>query len=159
MERLNERMDIRATQHLLIQGFAIHYAPAAVCTRIVARGLLDNTEAPWAVVFYRGALTWTAGMAADDPLAAEFAEAAVRAETEPMVLCQVAGGRLLLPLTVADVKDARMRIEAAVALELAPPAERLEAFPDELIQREAERRSKLRREQGAGERGTDAVEG
>jgi hypothetical protein len=37
-----------------------------------------------------------------------------------------------------------MRIEAAVALGKAPPAERLEAFPDELIELEAKRRTKKR---------------
>jgi hypothetical protein len=60
------------------------------------------------------------------------------------VQCHVAGEKLILPLDPAVVRDARVRIEAAVTLGKAPPAEKLEAFPDELIQREARRRGLLK---------------
>jgi hypothetical protein len=92
-------------------------------------------------------------LAEDDPLKAALSDAAVRGSDPktPHVLCCVHGGVLVVPLIVEDVRDARMRIEAAVTLQLAPPAERLEAFPDELIEREASRRAKLKGRGASGE--------
>jgi hypothetical protein len=136
--------ETRATQHLIIQGFELYSCAAAVATRFVARHLLDAPAHPWAVVCGIDALQWVAMLPEDDPLKAELGEAAVRSSNPktPHVLCHTQGERLLVPLVVTDVRDARMRIEAAVMLGKAPPAERLEAFPDELIEREAKRRAK-----------------
>lgn len=138
--------EIRARQHLLLQGFTIYPAAAAVSLRIVAPRVLDDPGHTWAVLFDERSLEWTALLAADDPLGAAFAEAAVLSSTpkSPHALCHTAGERLLVPLVVSDVRDARLRIEAAVALGKSPPAERLEAFPDELIEREAARRAARR---------------
>lgn len=138
--------ETRAIQHLLVQGFTPYSCAAAVCTRLVAPRVLDNPDHSWAVACNPGSLEWTAMLSDDDPLKAELGEAAVRSANPktPHVLCHTAGTRLLVPLTVDDVRDARMRIEAAVALGKAPPAERLEAFPDELIEREAKRRAALK---------------
>lgn len=132
----------RALQHLLVQGFTLYTAPAAVCTRLVDRALLDDPAHAWAVYFTPGAIRWTGALPVDDPLRDVFGEAAVLsgAPATPHVVCHTQGGRLLLPLEVNDVRDARLRVEAGVALGKAPPAERLEAFPDELIEREAKRR-------------------
>ena len=136
----------RAKQHLLVQGFTLYTAESAVCTRLVSRELLDDPSSTWAVLFDARSLDWTAQLAEDDLLAEDFGAAAVRSSGSGgvHVLCCTAGARLLVPLTVADVRSARMRIEAAVAANMAPPAERLEAFPDELIEREARRRAKRR---------------
>jgi hypothetical protein len=136
--------ETRATQHLLVQGFTLYPCAAAVCSRLTARGLLDDPSHAWAVLCDSRSLDWTAMLADDDPLKPLFVDAAVRSATPttPHVVCHTQGGWLLLPLVTVDVRDARMRIEAAVALGKAPPAERLEAFPDELIEREAKRRRK-----------------
>lgn len=146
--------EIRATQHLLVQGFTIYSCAAAVCTRLTAPRLLDDPSHAWAVLCDSRSLEWTSMLPEGDPLKADLGEAAVRSADPmtPHVLCHTQGGRVLVPLMATDVRDARMRIEAAVALGKAPAAERLEAFPDELIEREAARRSKLRGERGAVER-------
>lgn len=142
----------RALHFLLNQGFTLYSVPAAVCTRIAySRQLLDNTEHAWAVYFTPDALTWTPHMVDEDPLKAVFSDAAVRSSSPgtPHVLCHAAGGAMLVPLTVPDVRDIRVRIESAVTMRLAPPPERLEAYPDELIEREAKRRAKKKkREEG-----------
>ncbi len=152
--------ETRAMQHLLVQGFELHTAAAAVCSRLVAPQVLDDPQRAWAVLFDSRSIDWTAQLPEGDPLRDSFAEAAVRSAdpSTPHVLCHTRGGRLLAPLAVTDVRDARMRIEAAVALGKSPPAERLEAFPDELIEREAARRSKLRGERGAIEQRADERE-
>jgi hypothetical protein len=131
-----------AQQHLLVQGFTLYTVPAAVCSRLVARALLDDPGHTWAVYCTGDALSWTAHLAEDDPLRAIFAEAAVRSTrpAPPHVICHTQGSTLLVPLTTADVRGVRMRIEAAIALGKAPPAERLEAFSDEYVEREAEKR-------------------
>jgi hypothetical protein len=136
----------RATQHLLVQGFTLYTCAAAVATRLVAPELLDEPEHPWAVLFDSSSLDWTAMLPEGDPLRAELAESAVRSADPktPHVLCHVSGARLMVPLMPADVRDARMRIESAVTLSLSPPPERLEAYPDELIEAEARRRAKRR---------------
>lgn len=153
--------ETRAIQHLLVQGFTIHSCAAAVCTRLTAPRLLDDPSHAWAVLCDASSLEWVALLPQDDPLKADLGEASVRSAdpNTPHVLCHTAGGRLLVPLAVPDVRDARMRIEAAVALGKAPAAERLEAFPDELIEREAKRRAK-RKAQGdsdAAERGHEGA--
>lgn len=133
----------RALQHLLVQGFTLYTAAAAVATRLMDRAILDDPDHAWAVTFERVSLIHTAKLDESDPLAAPFADAAVRgANKTPHVICHTQGGTLLVPLLVGDVRSARMRIEAAIALGKAPTAERLEAFPDELIEREAKRRRK-----------------
>lgn len=131
-----------AQQHLLVQGFTLYTAPAAVCTRLVQRELLDDPSHAWAVYFTVDALMWTPHLAADDPLRDIFAEAAIRSRlpATPHAVCHTLGGRLIVPLDVGHARDARMRIEAAIALGKAPPAERLDAFSDEHIEREAQRR-------------------
>jgi hypothetical protein len=134
--------ETRATQRLLVQGFILYPCAAAVSTRLVARSLLDDPNHAWAVLCDSRSLDWTAMLADDDPLKAQLAEAAVRSTSgAPHALCHTQGGLLLVPLG-PDTLNARMRIETAVALGKAPPAERLEAFPDELIEREAKRRAK-----------------
>lgn len=138
----------RATQHLVRQGFTLIPCGAAVCTRIVARAYLDNPELPWAVLFDPESMQWTPAMADDDPLKEIFANASVRSATpkSPHVVCHTQGAYALLPMVVADVRDARMNIEAAVALGKSPPTDRLEAFSDDAIEREAKRRKKARKE-------------
>lgn len=133
-----------AMQHLLVQGFTLYTAPAAVCTRLAARTLLDNPAHAWAVYFAGDALHWTGHLAEDDPLRQIFADAAVRATRPgpPHVVCHTRGSTLLVPLDVAHARDARMRIEGAIALGAAPPPERLEAFSDEMIEREAQKRAR-----------------
>jgi hypothetical protein len=137
--------ETRATQRLLVQGFTLYPCAAAVSTRLVARSVLDDPGHAWAVLCDSRSLDWTAMLPEDDPLKAQLAEAAVRSAdpAAPHVLCHTQGGLLLVPLG-PDTLNARMRIEAAVALGKVPPAERLEAFPDELIELEAKRRAKKR---------------
>jgi hypothetical protein len=136
--------ETRATQHLLVQGFTLYTCAAAVATRLVAPRLLDGPEHTWAVLFDSSSIEWTAMLPEDDPLRAELAESAVRSADPktPHALCHASGARLMVPLLPADVRDVRMRIESAVALSLSPPPERLEAYPDQLIEAEARRRAK-----------------
>lgn len=136
----------RALQHLLVQGFTLYTTAAAVGVRLLDSGILDNPEHAWAIQFDRRSLEHTSRLPESDPLRATFADAAVRsaAPDAQHVVCHTQGALLMVPLKVADVRTARMRIEAAIALGKAPPAERLEAFPDELIEREAARRVALR---------------
>jgi hypothetical protein len=142
--------EIRARQHLIVQGFTTYTCTAAVCTRLVDPQVLDDPEHAWAVLFDSRSLRWTSMLPEGDPLRNSFAEAAVRsaAPGNPHALCRAAGSTLLVPLVVTDVLNARMRIEAAVALGKVPPAERLSAYPDELIEREAARRAKLKAQLG-----------
>jgi hypothetical protein len=142
--------ETRAMQHLLVQGFTVYPFAAAVCTRLVARQLLDDPSHTWAVVCGPGALEWVALMPDGDPLKTEFGATAVSSSDvkTPHVLCHTAGQRILVPLAVTDVRDARLRIETAVSLGKVPTADRLETFPDELIEREAKRRAKMRERQG-----------
>ena len=141
---MSQSPETRALQHLLLQGFTLYPLPAAVATRLVARSLLDDPAHSWAVIAAEGALEWTSQLAADDPLLADLVDVAMRSADPktPHALCQTAGARLLVPLSVTDVRDARMRIEAAVTLGRAPSPERLEAFPVELLERELRRRGR-----------------
>lgn len=141
----------KAMQHLIVQGFTLYPCAAAVTTRLVAPSLLDDPQHAWAVLFDASAQRWLAMLPKDDPLASTFGEAALRSTVTPHAVCQTMGERLVVPLDPGDqvLRTARVRIEGAVTLAKAPPTERLEAFPDELIEREAARRAK-RREQGDG---------
>lgn len=143
--------ETRAMQRLLVQGFTLYPCAAAVSTRLVERGLLDDPAHAWAVVCDSRSLSWTAMLPDDDPLKVQLAEAAMRSADPqtPHALCHTQGGLLLVPLG-PDTLNARMRIEAAVALGKAPATERLEAFPDELIEREAMRRARRRERQDSG---------
>lgn len=145
-KREGQSHETRAIQHLLIQGFTLYTCTAAVCTRLVSRAVLDDPAHSWVVICGPNSLQWTAMLQEDDPLRSHLAEAAVRSADPktPHVVCHTAGSTLLVPLTVADVHDARLRIEAAVILGKSPPAEKLEAFPDELIEREAKKRGLLK---------------
>lgn len=142
--------ETRATQHLLVQGFTLYPCAAAVCTRLVAPSVLDEPNHAWAVLFDADSMRWVAMLPEGDRLRDVFLEAAARGG----VICHAQGGLLGLPLVVTDVRDARMRIEAAVALGKAPPAERLEAFSDEALARESERRARraARERQPSGEK-------
>lgn len=140
--------ETRARQHLLLQGFTVYPCHAAVCVALIARSVLDNPSHPWAIELDADAQRWTSMLLDDDnsPLAQNMRQGALLAGAgSPHVLTHTLGGLLLTPLVVADVREARMRIEAAVTLGKAPPAERLKAFPDELIEREAKRRQKQRK--------------
>lgn len=137
----------RARQHLLLQGFTIYPCHAAVCVALVARGVLGDPGRAWAIEFGADSQRWTSMLPNDDDslLAQSMRQAALMASADsPHVLTHTRGGLLLTPLAVTDVREARMRIEAAVALGKTPAAERLEAFPDELIEREARRRARAK---------------
>jgi hypothetical protein len=139
---MNTDSHTRALQHLIVQGFTLYTAAAAVCTRLVDRALLDEPRHVWAVYFGSNSLDWTARLANDDPLQEAFGAAAVRsARGAPHVVCHTLGGVLVVPLDVTACRDARMRIEGAIAQGKAPPPERLEAFSDDMIEREAQRRA------------------
>jgi len=114
--------ETRALQHLLLQGFTLYTSEAADALRARGPSSLDDPAHAYAVVLGSG-----------------------------MVQCCWGGAQLLVPLATDDVRDARLKLETAVTLRLAPPVEKLEAFPDELIQREAKRRGLLRVEPTAVE--------
>lgn len=147
---MNVNAQGRALQHLLVQGFTLYTVPAAVCTRLVDRALLDDPAHAWAVYFTAGAIVWTGRLGLDDPLREVFGDAAVRSgtPTTPHVVCQTQGGRLLLPLEVTDVREARMRIEAAVMVGKPPPEADLDAIPEPLLERELRRRARQREASG-----------
>jgi hypothetical protein len=135
---------MRALQRLVFQGFVPMPVAAAVCLRRLAPHVFDDPNAALAIVFDAESLGWTAHLPEGDPLTEMFAEAAVRSSEpkSPHVICQAAGSRMVLPLDAIDVRDARVRLEAATTLKLAPPAERLEAYPLELLQRELRKRER-----------------
>lgn len=136
----------RALQHLLVQGFTLYTAPAAVCTRLAgARQILDEPQHSWAVTFDSESIGWSSMLSDDDPLKTQFDEAAVRSARprEPHVVCHAEGERIICPLTVDDVRDVRMTLEAAIALQRAPARE-LQAIPDDLLERELRRRELVR---------------
>jgi hypothetical protein len=145
---MNTDPTCRALQHLLVQGFTLYTCPAAVCTRLAAPALLDSLEHAWAVTFDADSQRWVAALPEIDSLSSVFVEASIKAVATPHVVCHTQGETLVLPLEATDVRQARMRIESAVILKLAPPVERLEAYPDELIEREAKRRAARRNGQG-----------
>lgn len=138
---MNNDATCRALQHLLVQGFTTYPYTAAVCTRLLLREVLDDPNHPWAVTFDARAQQLVSQMKEDDPLLPVFAEAALKSVSGGRhVVCATQGGTICVPLEVADVKSVRMRIEAAVAMRMSPPPERLSAYPDELIEQEAKRR-------------------
>ena len=108
--------ETRARQHLLFQGFTLYTMEAADALRQVGSKTLDNPEHAWAVEL-----------------------------PDNFVQCHVAGQKVIVPLEPAIVRDVRMRLEAAIITGSAPAAEKLEAFPDELIRREAKRRGLLKK--------------
>jgi hypothetical protein len=134
----------RALQTLVFQGFMPMPVAAAVCMRRLAPQVFDDPAATLAIVFGVEAITWTPHLPEGDALTDLFAEAAIKSADpkSPQVICQTAGSRMLLPLDVVDVRDARIRLEAATTLKLAPPAERIEAYPLELLQRELRKRER-----------------
>src|SRR5688572_21893596 len=107
--------ETRARQHLLLQGFTLYTMEAADALRAVGSKTLEDPSHAWAVEL-----------------------------PDNYVQCHVSGEKIILPLDPAVILDARLRIEAAVMLGKTPPAEKLEAFPDELIQREAKRRGLIK---------------
>lgn len=133
--------ETRALQHLLVQGFTLYPARAAICTRLVDKSILDNPGHVWAV-FFEQPLTFA--LPEEDGLAQIFFQAAQSATSQQVVICHSQGSYLLVPLTVTDVREAKMKIDSAVAVGMAPPEEKLEAFPEELIEREYKRRQKLK---------------
>jgi hypothetical protein len=139
--------ETRALQHLTIQGFTIYTCAAAVCTRLVAPSLLDDPEHTWAVVCDRDSQQWLSMLPEGDPLAATLGDAALRsAAGHQHAVCHTLGGLIVAPLDPGDevLRRARVRIEGAITLGKQPPTEKLEAFSDELIEREAARRAKRR---------------
>lgn len=101
----------RALQHLLIQGFTLYTDEAATAMRAQGGSSLDNPNHAHAIVMRGG-----------------------------VVQCFWGGMQLMVPLEVNEVRDARLKLETAVTLQLAPPTEKLEAFPDEMLRRELKRR-------------------
>jgi|SRR6187551_18821 len=134
----------RALQKLVFQGFVPMPVAAAVCLRRLAPQVFEDPNAALAIVFDAESLAWTAHLPEGDALTELFAEAAVRSSEPktPHVVVQAAGSRMVLPLDILDVRDARIRLEAATTLKLAPPADRLEAYPLELLERELRKRQK-----------------
>lgn len=136
----------RAMQHMLLQGFTLYTAQAAVCTRVLAPSLLEDPEHAWAAIFDVQAQVWMQHIPENDRYLLVFAEAALKATNGGHhVVCHTQGETLVLPMEVSDVRAARMRIEAAVVMKTAPPVERLTAYPDELIEQEAKRRRAKKR--------------
>ena len=131
----------RARQHLLIQGFTLYTCEAAVAMLALSSGTLSDPSHAWSVEFDERSLLYTSLLPPGSPFAAELAEGAVAAAGGARhVLNHTQGGLLLVPLDVGDVRDSRMRIEAAVALGKAPPVEKLQAFGDEMLLAEARKR-------------------
>ncbi len=102
--------ETRALQHLLVQGFTLYTDEAAAALRDIGKPLEERPQLAYAIVIGRS------------------------------VQCCWGGQQLLVPLEVEHVRDARLKLETAVTLGLAPPRQPLDAYPDELIEREAKRR-------------------
>lgn len=137
---------IRAVQHLILQGFTLYTARAAVCTRLAKDTILDDPSHTWAVIFDNSSSSAIHKLEDSDPLKSTFSDAAIRSmhPTNQMVVCSTLGVGLLLPLEVDYVRDAKMKIQSAIARGKAPTADKLESFPDELIEQEFNRRNKSR---------------
>jgi hypothetical protein len=145
----------RSLQHLLLQGFTLYPCHAAVCVWLASPSVLLDASHPWAIAFDTNDSHWMSNIPSGDsePRAlALMREASVRAATEPMALVHAMGEFLVLPLEVPEVRNARMRIEAAVTLGKAPPTEKLGAFSDKAIEAEvARRRKRQKAENGTGQ--------
>lgn len=113
-----QKLKTRALQHLIIQGFKLYTNEAADALRSIGPSALDDPDHAWAVLLGEG-----------------------------MVQCSWGGVQMLIPLTPDDVRDALLKLETAVTLSIAPAVERLQAFPDELLQREMKRRRLPREEE------------
>lgn len=100
----------RALQHLLVQGFTLFTDEAAQALRDAGKPLENRPGLAYAIVIGRS------------------------------VQCCLGGQQLLIPLEVEHVRDARLKLETAITLQLAPPTQALDAYPDELLQREMKRR-------------------
>lgn len=132
----------RALQHLLVTGFTLYTAPAAVCTRLVEPRVLESH--PWAVTLDVASGPWCARLPEDDPWRGAFIDAAALATSkQPSVLCHYEGVLLPLPLVVAQARHARARLEVAKNLGVTPtPLEGLPAVPDAILEAELRRRQR-----------------
>lgn len=137
----------RARQHLLLQGFTSYTAEAAVSLVLQGQSSLDDVNHAWSVELNPQSWRHTERLATAEtlsPLAQLLMGAGetCRQDAATGVLCCVVGATLLEKLEPAAVQGVRMRIEAAIALGKQPPVEKLEAFSDEAIEKEAKRRKK-----------------
>lgn len=107
----------RALQHLILQGFTLYTSEAVDCMRAQGSVTLNDPTYAYAIVLSDG-----------------------------MVQCFWGGYQMLCELLPAQVRDARQKLETAVTLGLAPPTQALDAYPDEMIAREAKRRRLERNE-------------
>ena len=131
----------RAQQHLLLQGFTLYPCAAAVALMLLEPGVLEDQGHNWAIICDGSSMGWASKLTGDGKFATALRDCALLSAGGTLhAVCHTLGAVLVVPLDPVDAKDARMRIEAAVTLGKQPPAERLEAFGDEMIAREANRR-------------------
>jgi hypothetical protein len=137
----------RALQHLLVQGFTLYTAEAATSMLLGGSTTLADPAHAWAVEFDASSWKHTDTLLGNVPEAVYqvFAAAAETCKQQQTsgVLTHTQGASLFSRLLPADVAGVRMKIETAVILGKQPPTEKLEAFGDEAIQREAKRRGLL----------------
>lgn len=134
--------ETRAIQVLLLQGFEVMPAYAAISVLLTDRLLLDTPEADWAVHFNERSLELVKKLNDDDSIKPLFTQAAqFSAGGVQHVVCKHQDSFLITALDPAGpVSTAMERIKGAIEAGKAPPAERLEAFSDEMIERERKRR-------------------
>lgn len=134
----------RARQHLLVQGYTLYTAEAAVSLLLLGSTTLLDPEHAWAVEMDQTSWNHTDRLLGqvDSPLQQLLSASAetCRQGGQPGVLLHTQGATMLTQLRTNDVRNSRMTIEQAVILGHQPPTEKLQAFGDEAIQREAQRR-------------------
>lgn len=144
--------EFRARQHLLIQGFTLYTAEAAVALLLCGSQTLLNPDHAWAVEVRPNSWTFTDQLLGkvDSKLYDLFAAAAetCRVSNKPGSLLCTQGTTLLVPLDVPSVQGARLTIESAIMLQKQPPTEKLEAFSDDALRKEARKRGLLEKVQG-----------
>jgi hypothetical protein len=134
----------RVLQHLLVQDFTLYTTEAAVCMVLQGSLTLYALDHAWAVEM--DPLSWSHIDRLIDlestPLIVQLRGAAETCRTQQTMgaLMHTQGAWLLMPLDVASVRGARMRIEEAVIRGLQPPTDKLQAFGDEQLLQEARRR-------------------
>lgn len=145
---MENKTPVRAMQHLLVQGFTLYTAEAAVCMLLRGSPTLANPDHAWACLFDKSSWEFTDSMlgSVNDAVYQVFAAAAETCKqqnVEGALVC-TQGVSMFVELLPAEMLGIRMKIETAIILGKQPPLEKLEAFGDEAIQREAKRRGLLK---------------
>lgn len=140
---MTQSKETRALQHLLLQGFEVLPCYAAVATLLFDRSVILNRS--WAVVCDNNSVAWVNRLPDNEELKVILSECASKTVTtgQQHVVCCIQGVCLVTELDPSGtVREAKMRILGAIEQNRMPPVEKLEAFGDEALEAEIERRKR-----------------